>query len=124
MLVDTFGLVLGCVVHATDVQDRDGAKWVLACATFDLLRLRIVRGKAAHAGRLVARTKAACHWSLDVIRRTSPGFVVLPKRWLIERPFAWMGKYRRLSKDYEYLIESSKASLHLALIQIMLRRLE
>ena len=124
LLVDTLGLVLGCVVHAADVQDRDGAKWVLARATFDLLRLRIVRGDAAYAGRLVAWTKAACHWSLEIIRRTSPGFVVLPQRWVIERTFAWVGKYRRLSKDYEYLTESSEAFIHLAMIHIMLRRLE
>mgnify|MGYP002625044045 CR=1 FL=1 len=123
MLVDTLGLVLGCVVHAADVQDRDGVKWVLAQATFDFARLQILRADAGYAGRLVRWTHELCHWSLEIIRRTSRGFVVLPKRWVIERTFAWLGKYRRLSKDYEVLEASSEAFVYTAMIHIMLRRL-
>jgi putative transposase len=124
VLVDTLGLVLSCVVHAADVQDRDGAKWVLAHATFDFLRLRIIRADGGYAGRLVDWTQQACHWSMEIIRRTSLGFVLLPKRWVVERTFAWLGKYRRLSKDYEYYPESSEAFIYIAMIHIMVRRLD
>ena len=123
LLVDTLGLVLGCVVHAADVQDRDGAKWVLSQATFDFARLRIIRADAGYSGRLVRWVRLSCHWSLEIIRRTSPGFVVLPKRWVVERTFAWLGKYRRLSKDYEILEASSEAFVYTAMIHIMVRRL-
>lgn len=123
LLVDTLGLVLGCVVHAASVQDRDGAKWVLAQATFDFARLRIIRADGGYAGQLAGWVQTWCHWSLEIIRRTSTGFVVLPKRWVIERTFAWLGKYRRLSKDYEILEASSEAFIYAAMIHIMLRRL-
>jgi putative transposase len=123
LLVDTLGLVLAVVVHSAGVQDRDGAKWVLARATFDCARLRIIRADAGYAGRLVAWTRHACRWSMEIIRRTSPGFVVLPKRWVVERTFAWLYKYRRLSKEYEYLPESSEAFIYVAMIHIMVRRL-
>lgn len=123
MLVDTLGLLLSVVVHAGDVQDRDGAKWVLAQATFDFHRLRIIRADAGYAGRLVDWAQTACRWSLEIIRRTSRGFEVLPKRWVIERTFAWLGKYRRLNKDYEYRTESSEAFIYAAMIHLMLRRL-
>lgn len=123
MLVDTLGLVLSVVVHAGDVPDRDGAKWVLARATFDFARLRIIRADSAYAGRLVDWVWRACGWSLEIIRRTCRGFQVLPKRWVIERTFAWLYKYRRLSKDYEYLTESSEAFIYVAMIHLMLRRL-
>jgi putative transposase len=111
-------------VHAADVQDRDGAKWVLAKATFNLARLRIIRADAGYTGRLVTWAKQACDWTLEIIRRTSPGFVLLPKRWVVERTFAWLGKYRRLSKDYETLTESSEAFIYIAMIHIMVRRLD
>jgi len=123
MLVDTLGLVLSCVVHAASVQDRNGAKWVLARATFDFARLRIIRADAGYAGRLERWVRTSCLWSMEIIRRTSKGFVVLPKRWVVERTFAWLGKYRRLSKDYEVLEASSEAFIYVAMIHIMVRRL-
>ncbi len=86
ILVDTLGLILVCIVHAANVQDRDGAKWVLARATFDFMRLRIVRADGGYAGKLVNWTKQNCRWAVEIIRRTSPGFIVLPKRWVVESP--------------------------------------
>jgi putative transposase len=123
LLVDTLGLVLAVVVHSAGIQDRDGAVLVLARATFDFVRLRIVRADGGYAGRLADWTKQACGWTLEIMRRTSRGFEVLPKRWGIERTFAWLGKYRRLSKDYELLPESSEAFIYIAMIHIMARRL-
>ncbi|MCA9027883.1 MAG: transposase, partial [Planctomycetaceae bacterium] len=79
------GLALSCVVHPANVQDRDTARWVLARATFDFARLRIIRADAGYAGRLERWVRTSCHWSLEIIRRTSKGFVVLPKRWVVER---------------------------------------
>lgn len=117
------GLVLVCVVHAADIQDRDGAKWVLARASFNFARLRIIRADGGYAGRLVDWVESLCGWSMEIIRRTSSGFVLLPKRWVVERTFGWFNKYRRLSKDYEILEESSEAFVYIAMIHIMVRRL-
>lgn len=123
MLVDTLGLVLAVVVHPADVQDRDGGRDVLAKATWHFSRLRTIRADAGYAGKFVSWVKAACGWSVEIIRRTSRGFEVLPKRWVVERTFAWLVKQRRLSKDYEFLEESSEAFIHVAMIGLMLRRL-
>lgn len=114
--------MLVCVVHAADVQDRDGARRVLARAGLRFARLRIIRADAGYAGRLVDWVASACGWSLEIIRRTSSGFVLLPKRWVVERTFGWFNKYRRLSKDYETLEESGEAFIHIAMIHIMIRR--
>jgi putative transposase len=125
LLVDTLGLVIAAVVHPADVQDRDGAKAVLAKASWEVGRLRVVRADAGYAGRLVEWARSACGWAVEIVRRPpgQVGFAVLPKRWVIERTFAWLFQHRRLSKDYEYLAESSEAVIHVAMIGIMLRRL-
>ncbi len=66
-----------------------------------------------------------CGWTLEIVKRADDlrGFVVLPKRWIVERTFAWLGKCRRLSKDYEHLVASSEAMIRLAMIGLMVRRL-
>ena len=112
-------------MHAADVQDRDGAKAVLAKASWDASRVRTVRADAGYAGKLVGWTLAACGWALEIVRRPkgTKGFVLLPKRWVVERTFAWLTKHRRLSKDYEFLTESSEAMIHVAMIGTMLRKL-
>ncbi len=113
------------MVHAADVQDRDGAKAVLAKATWDVSRAKVVRADAGYAGKLAGWTLAACDWAVEIVRRPkgSKGFVLLPKRWVIERTFAWLSKQRRPNKDYEFLTESSEAMIHVAMIGLMLRRL-
>lgn len=123
LLVDTLGLVLKAVVRPGDGQDRDGGREVLARASWDHGRLREVRVDAGYAGKFVDWAREACGWTAEVIRRTSKGFEVLPKRWVVERTFAWLYKHRRLSKDYEYLPETSEAFIHVAMIGLMLRRL-
>jgi len=123
--VDTLGLVLTVVVHAADVQDRDGTRLVLEKAKAQWSRLRWIWADGGYAGQWVAWVKDFCGWVLDIIKRTDrhSGFQVLPRRWVIERTFAWLGKYRRLSKDYEALPETGEVLVYAAMTHVMLRRL-
>jgi putative transposase len=114
------------VVHAADVQDRDGAKLVLEPLIGKLPRLERLWADGIYAGQLVEWVKEKTGWVLEIVKRPSEaeGFVLLPKRWVVERTFAWLGKCRRLSKDYEHLVSSSEAMIRLAMIGLMLRRLQ
>lgn len=112
-------------VHPGDVQDRDGAKLVLTPLLGRMPRLIKLWADAGYGGTLVAWVRDTAGWELEVVAKP-PGaatFVVLPRRWIVERTFAWLGKCRRLSKDYEHLIRSSVAMIRLAMIGLMLRRL-
>jgi putative transposase len=113
------------VVHAASVQDRDGAKLVLEKVKGRLPRLHLIWADGIYAGQLVDWVKTTCDWVLEIIKRRDDiqGFQVLPRRWVVERTFAWLGKYRRLSKDYEYLPETSEAWIYAAMIHVMVRRL-
>ena len=123
--VDTSGLLLGVVVHAADIQDADGA-WDL------LRRLKPLYCwlKAVFADSVYNRltTLLACFLlglTLIIVRRMAgtSGFVVLPRRWVVERTLGWLGRWRRLSKDYEELPEVSEAMVKLAMIRLILHRL-
>ena len=119
------GLLLEVVVHAADVQDRDGAKLVLAKLGDRFPRLWVVWADGGYAGALLVWALATLGLVIDVVKRpgTTKGFAVLPKRWIVERTFAWLGRSRRLSKDYEALPETSEAWIRIAMIQLMLKRL-
>lgn len=125
LLVDTVGLLLTVVVHTADVQDRDGARLVLEKARAHLPRLRLIWADGGYAGQLERWVEAVCGWRLAIIKRPVhfAGFQVLPRRWVVERTFAWLGKYRRLSKDYEALSETGEAFIYAAMIHLMVRRL-
>jgi len=125
ILVDTTGLLLMVVVHAANIQDRDGAKLVLEQVNGTFSRLQLIWADAAYAGQLIDWVKLTCGWVLEIIRRKDDvkGFQVLPRRWVVERTFGWLGRYRRLSKDYEGLTDSSQAFIYAAMIHIMSRRL-
>jgi putative transposase len=118
-------LVLAVVVHAASVQDRDGAKRVLAKLRGRFPRLRLLWADGGYAGKLVGWVRKTCGWALEIVKRNDDvrGFQVLPKRWIVERTFAWLGRYRRLSKDYEALPASSEAWITVAMIHLMLHRL-
>lgn len=125
ILVDTMGLLLAVIVHAGNIQDRDGAKLVLAKIAQGMPRLKLIWADGGYAGQLIDWVKATCGWVLEIVKRSDDvkGFQVLPHRWVVERTFAWLGRYRRLSKDYEYLTETSEAMVYTAMIHLMLRRL-
>lgn len=125
LLVDTLGLILAVVVHSAGVQDREGAKLLLP-ALLNFGWVRIIFADAGYAGELL-------HWvadlipgrglTLQIIKRTVSGFKILPKRWVVERTFAWLGRYRRLAKDYERKTQHSQATIYVASCKIMLAKL-
>jgi len=125
LLVDTLGLILVAVVHAGDIQDRDGARLVLDRLGQRFGRLRLIWADGGYAGQLVAWVQKTYHRTLEIVKRSDDltGFVVLPKRWIVERTFSWLYRYRRLSKDYEQLPENSEAMILIAMINLMSRRL-
>ncbi len=126
ILTDTQGFIVAALVHAADIQDRDGAPAVLAEARDKFPWLRHVFADGGYAGDQLRRalTKIG-DWTIEVIKRsdTAKGFEVLPRRWVVERTFAWLGRSRRLAKDWERSIESAIAWLFIAHIRIVTRRL-
>lgn len=125
ILVDTMGLLLAVVVHAASVQDRDGAKLVMMRIAGRFPRLERIWADGAYAGALIEWVRSFGKWILDIVKRPEDqrGFVVLPRRWVVERTFAWLGRCRRLSKDYERLIETSETMVIISTVHLMLRRL-
>jgi putative transposase len=127
ILVDTLGLLHAVVVHAANIQDRDGAKLVFARAqlTGTWPRMERVWADGGYAGKLIGWVASVCGWVLEIVKRNDDvkGFKLLPKRWVVERTFSWLSNYRRLSKHYEYWNETGEAMIHLAMIHLMLRRL-
>ena len=112
------------VVHAADIQDRDGAKLLFGKAAALFPTIQLVWADGGYAGQLGEWLKNWCGWVLDIVKKpTTSSFVVLPRRWVVERTFAWLGRSRRLSKDYEELTDNSEAMLQIAMIRLMLHRL-
>ncbi len=125
IVVDTQGLLLAVAVHPADIQDRDGARLALSRLVGRSPRLERIWADGAYAGKLVQWARDAGGWSLEVVRRPTQQhtFQVLPRRWVVERTFAWLGRHRRLSKDYEELPETTEAWVYAAMTGLMLRRL-
>ena len=126
IVTDTLGLLLFAVIHTADIQDSDGAPDVLKAIWYRFPWLRHVFADGGYAGpKLRAALKGHGDWSIDIIKRsdTAKGFEVLPRRWVVERTFAWLGRCRRLAKDWEASIESSTAWTFIASIKMMTRRL-
>jgi len=118
-------LILVVVVHAADVQDYDGLKRVFETIRGRFSRLKLVWADGMYQRMIdwVARWRPARPIRLEIVQRTGPGFKVLKRRWVVERTFAWLGRCRRLSKDYEATTASSEAWVKLAMIPRMARRL-
>lgn len=126
LLVDVLGLVLMVVMHAASVQEQDGAQRVLQRVQGRHPRLRLIWADGGYNVHwLIEWVRTVCHWLLEIVKRPegSPGFVLLPRRWVVERTFGWLSHYRLLSKDYEVLPRNSEAVVYIAMIHLMLRRL-
>ncbi len=133
------GLLLTVVVHAADVSEQAGARRIMekvtvakAAGTAFFKRLRLLWVDAGYQADkdFCAWVKTLLGWRVEVIKRPEinaqkkQGFILLPRRWVVERTFAWLDNYRRLSKDYEYLPQSSEAMVYLAMTNLMLHRLK
>jgi transposase len=141
ILVDTLGLLLTVIVHPANVQDREGAKLVLAGLHERFPRLRHLWADQAYTGPILDWIKEQLGWTVEVVERSPRrGFVVtpdgefqrvklpaifepLPRRWVVERTLAWTSRYRRMSKDYERLTSTSEALVYLTGIRLLLGRL-
>jgi putative transposase len=127
ILVDTLGLLIAVVVTSAAVQDYHGAVPVLDRVKGRCPRLKLIWADGIYEKPwLIDWVREECGWELQVTKRSdkTKGFKVVPKRWVVERTFGWLGRYRRLSKDYEGLPETSEAMIRMAMIHIMVRRLE
>jgi len=126
IVVDTLGNLLEVVVHAANIQDRDGAQLVLSkLSPATLARLRKVWADGGYRGRLIDWVRDHLDLILEIVERDPAlkTFQVLPRRWVVERTFAWLGRYRRLSKDYEHCTLSSEGTIYVASIHTLLQRL-
>jgi putative transposase len=128
ILVDTLGLLMRVVVTSGDVQDRDGARLVLAGLAKNeelVKRLELIWADGGYRGALIAWVEETFGWKLEIVEKQDGqvGFQVLPKRWVVERSFGWLVRQRRLARDYERLPETSEAFIYIAMIRLMVRRL-
>jgi transposase len=126
ILTDTNGLIVTAIVHSADIQDRDGAVSVLSSNRNLYPWLRIVFADGAYAGeKLRTAASALGRFTIEIIKRSdaAKGFQLLPRRWVVERTFAWLTRNRRLAKDFERSIASAVAWLWLAHIKLLVRRL-
>jgi putative transposase len=144
LLVDTLGLLLKVVVHPANLQDREGAKLVLVSLAQVYPRIEKVWADQAYTGPLADWIKETLGWTLELLKHPPPvrgvwvfpdqvidwaavrrprGFRHKPRRWVVERTIAWMGRNRRLSKDYEFLPATSEAWVYLSMVRVMLKRL-
>jgi transposase len=123
VMVDSLGLIWAVLVTAASVQDRDGGRYLLALVRGALPRLREVIADSGFSKRFVEFVRRGCGWAVTITQKAADGFRVHPRRWVVERTFAWLVRYRRLVADFEYLPETGEAMIRVAMIHLMLRRL-
>ncbi|RVG95950.1 IS5-like element ISRm4-1 family transposase, partial [Sinorhizobium meliloti] len=126
IIVDTLGLMVGLMVHSADIQDRDGAPDLLKSIKNRWPWLLHVFADGGYAGdKLKKRLQKIGKWTLEIIKRSdkAKGFEILPRRWVVERTFAWLGRCRRLAKDFEKSVASAEAWITIAHIRMLTRRL-
>ena len=130
IVVDTLGLLLIVFIHSASVQDGNGGFQTLQ-KLFDRIkhsvynrwcRLKLIWADAAYA-YIVEKVRKQFGWNLDIVRRSdkAKGFELLPHRWIVERTFGWLGRYRRLSRDFEHTVSSSESAVYIASIRRMLK---
>ena len=125
ILVDVLGLILAIVVTPASVQDRDGAVPVIERAALEHSQLQKIWVDGAYNGRVLDALEERTHIDIEMVKRTDDmtGFVVLPRRWVVERTFGWMERFRLLNREYERTLSSSTADVFHAMCMIMCRRL-
>lgn len=126
IITDTCGFLIGLLVHTADIQDRDGAVPLLASIRKSHPWLRHVFADGGYAGqKLKGALKLIGQWKIEIVKRSdqAKGFHVLPRRWVVERTFAWLNRDRRLAKDFEATIASAQAWIMVASIRLRVRRL-
>ena len=128
ILVDVMGLLLAVLVHKASIQEHARAKSLLQRAKKKgFTRLSLIWADGGYSGNpMVDWVFKLAGWVFEVIKSSdkAKGFVILPRHWVVERTFGWLGHYRRLSKDYEELVETSEAMIYAAMIRLMLKCLE
>ncbi len=126
IVTDTLGLMVGLIVHSADIQDRDGAPELLNSIRRAFPWLRHVFADGAYAGpKLRGKLAKIGDWTMEIVKRsdTAKGFEIIPRRWVVERTFAWLNRCRRLAKDWEKTIASAEAWITIAHIRLVTRRL-
>lgn len=125
IVVDTEGRIIAATVHEANIQDRDGAKLVLPQLNDKCPRLELIWADGGYAGKLITWVKENLGYDLEIIKRSddTKGFKILPRLWVVERTFGWFNRFRRLSKDFEYLLLISENVMYIAMISILLNRL-
>ena len=125
ILVDTLGLLIAVAVTTASIQDRDGAKLLLKAIKGSGKKIRKIWVDGGYRGELVKWVKSKCRIVLEVVLRSeeAKGFVLLPRRWVVERTFAWLNNSRRLSKDYERFCDTSETFIYIAMTRLILLRL-
>jgi putative transposase len=125
IITDTMGLLLSVVVHAANVHDSKGAFSVVERLKSRFSRMTKIIADGGYRGELAENIKRAFGWTFEVVLRSDSekGFQVLPKRWIVERTFAWFESYRRLSKDYEFNTDTSETMIQFAMVKLMLNRI-
>jgi transposase len=123
--VDTLGLLLGVSILPANIQDRDGARALLRTVRWRFPFIERIFADAGYQGpKMAAQARATGIWKIEIVKRSDVGrFVVLPKRWIVERTFAWISRNRRLARDFERYATSVAAFFRLAMIRLMLKRL-
>ena len=129
-MVDVLGLLLVVIVHSAGVQDGSGGFQTLQALFIRIkrnlhnrwCRLKLIWADGAYA-HIVEAVRKQFGWKLEIVRRSDDlkGFHVLPRRWVVERTFGWLGRYRRLSRDFEHTVLCSEAMIYIASIRRMLK---
>jgi transposase len=126
IVTDTQGNLVHVLVHSADIQDRDGAPLLLGEIVRRFPWLRHIFAHGGYAGEKLREAIASLgKWTVEIIKRSdaAKGFEILPRRWVVERTFAWLGRNRRLAKDFEHTITSATAWIFIASVQLLTRRI-
>jgi putative transposase len=124
IVVDTIGLLLVVVVHSAGIQDREGAKLVLKAMLNRFPRMQLIWADGGYTGLLIDWVKEKLGWVLEIVKRVElHTFKVLPRRWVVERTFAWLTRWRRLNRHYERIPETAEGLVYIAMIKLMIVRL-